>query len=541
MHGVIKLWDVTTGKEIRTLNGPSSSLTLSPDGTRLAGAGNLSLSLSQRYAGWLHLWDLRTGEAICTEQLHKGPGATLASFTPDGRFLVTGGSDMLLHVLDGRTGKHLRTLEGHRDEVSSLTTLPDGRGAVSGDLGGELRMWCLETGELLWTIDTGGWQVFALGALADGRSLLSAGRKGALQVWDIREGELEHEVRGIPGSIESLSTNGDASLVATGSSGVRLWDLRADDGGRRAGAQQIFDLAIARNGSQAVAGCEDGTLRTWSWPDASEQRSFAIHDSWINTVSVLRGGRQVLTTSGDGLIKLVDVVDGVELAALRGHEASVNALAIAANRPRAISVSDDGRVIVWDVAMRSIELNLEGHEDYIWSVAVSADGAIAATGCADKSIFVWDLERGRRSRRLEGHKNAVSCLAMTPDGRRLVSGSFGGEIKLWDLSTGTEVSRFETLRRMADHDDYAKTETLTALHGLALLADGEHFLTASDDCAVRLWSLRSPVPKAAFVGDSVMLSCATSPHSDHAAAGDRMGRLHALSLSGLGQSRRIRR
>ncbi|NEQ52600.1 MAG: hypothetical protein F6K11_21085, partial [Leptolyngbya sp. SIO3F4] len=56
----LKLWDLTTGETIRTLEGHSSlvnSVVMSDDGTR---------ALSGSYDNTLKLWDLTTGECLAT-------------------------------------------------------------------------------------------------------------------------------------------------------------------------------------------------------------------------------------------------------------------------------------------------------------------------------------------------------------------------------------------------------------------------------------------------------------------------------------------
>jgi WD40 repeat protein len=51
---VVKVWDAQTGKELLTMNGGCTGVAFSPDGKRLASAGN----------GPLIVWDAHTGEEL---------------------------------------------------------------------------------------------------------------------------------------------------------------------------------------------------------------------------------------------------------------------------------------------------------------------------------------------------------------------------------------------------------------------------------------------------------------------------------------------
>jgi WD40 repeat protein len=84
------LWDVETGKEVRTFRGHTNTVdgvAFSTDGRRALCAG---------YHHTLRLWDVATGKEL------DGIGHTdtvfCVVFTPDGRFALSGGADKLLRL-----------------------------------------------------------------------------------------------------------------------------------------------------------------------------------------------------------------------------------------------------------------------------------------------------------------------------------------------------------------------------------------------------------------------------------------------------------
>ena len=72
-------------------------------------------------------------------------GSLSGAFAPDGaQQLVTTGADAV--VWDTETGKRVRTLKGHRGPVTSVAYSPDGKWIVTGGLDRTVRLWDSETG-----------------------------------------------------------------------------------------------------------------------------------------------------------------------------------------------------------------------------------------------------------------------------------------------------------------------------------------------------------------------------------------------------------
>jgi WD40 repeat protein len=103
-RAVVQVWDAKTGRRVWRLRGHTGcvwSVAFSPDGRRLVSAGGKYGGVRKETTpGEVIVWDLATGQAVCTLQEHRGPVFDVA-FSPCGHFLATVGGDNRLLLWDG--------------------------------------------------------------------------------------------------------------------------------------------------------------------------------------------------------------------------------------------------------------------------------------------------------------------------------------------------------------------------------------------------------------------------------------------------------
>ncbi len=265
MHGydgVVKLWDVGTATEQKTLKwskltSPSRvySVAFSPDGKMLASGSD----------GSVILWNVVTGgETTLKWQTGVPSYVHSTAFSPDGKTLAAGCHEWMrdtVRLWEAGTGRELDILVAnekasglsHQQVRGVVAYAPDGKSLVrvtadgASATTGNMTRWNMdpETGRvgLADSAQVPGGAVYALAFTPDGAIKVAAAKSlprfpsqvekdkpaTGVKLWDSATKQTRVLDTGHKKAVVSLALSSDGRLLATGSEDhkVRLWDLRA--------------------------------------------------------------------------------------------------------------------------------------------------------------------------------------------------------------------------------------------------------------------------------------------------------------------------
>ena len=455
------LWDIATGKEIRSFAGRNSGACISPDGKSF-----LSASAERN----IKLWDIETGQVLRNYTVQKN-GFYCFTLSPDGKsFLSSGDSSIILW--DITTGKKLKSFTGDREDVTRLTFSPDGKFFISETFPGSpnnsidsvennLKLWNIATGKEVNSFKVDKYWVTRWPTMIsfspDGKSFISSHIRGIINLQDATTGK---ELRSFTGHYEWLEC-----------------------------------VCFSPDGRNFVSGYSDGTISIWDVATGKELKNFTGHQFEVTSIGFLPDGNSFISAGYREYVRQWDINSGTALQTFRGY-----------SRPtETIEITKDGSKII---VMNSLEVKLmdivsgKGLQNINKGISyesntcmrISPDGksfVSAIYGIEDTTLLynpnfensvikLFDIYSGKEIRTFEKHKGEISDLCFSPDGKSFISENRDQTI-LWDIASGNVIK---------------------TLYGgkSRFLADGKSLVSVGEDNSIKIWDIATGEVAQSFIG-----------------------------------------
>ena len=272
-------------------------------------------------------------------------------------------------------------------------------------------------------------------------------------------------------------------------------------------SQGATSVAFSGDGTRAVSGSRDKTIKLWDVGTGDLLRNFEGHADGVTSVSFSPDGTRLLSGSRDKTLKLWDAAKGDLLRSLEGHTGQVTSVAFSPDGAQVLSGSVDKTLKLWDAATGQVLRTFDGHADRVTAVAFSSDAKLVVSGSADQTLKLWDAATGQEQKAFKGHAGGVTSVAFSPDGKRVLSGSSDKTLKSWDAATG----------RVTSFQGHAADVT-----SVAWSPDGKRALSGSNDKTLRVWDAATARLLGTFQGQlREVSSVAYSPDGARVISGGR--------------------
>ncbi|MGW2638727.1 trypsin-like serine protease [Streptomyces sp. NPDC001348] len=433
----------------------------------------------------VRLWDPSTGDNIRTLEGHHSAVWGLCTVELDGRtLLATAGGDRTVRLWDPATGDNIRTLEGHTTTVQTVCSVRVGPRTLlaSAEHDGTVWLWDPVTGDHLRTLEIQTVCTFEVG----GHTVLAdVDEDGTVRIWDPVTGTRARRGSGRM----TAKIYGHTLLTSADEDGtVRIWDhdtgMRFTGHPPRSGANTVWGLCTVETGDRTllVSAGNDRTVRLWDPATGDNIRTLEGHTSRVSGVCTVEvDGRTLLASAGnDRTVRLWDPATGAHVRTLEGHTSTIHAVCTVEvdGDTLLVSAGNDRTVRLWDPATGDNIRTLEGHTSRVSGVCtVEADGrTLLATASDDCTVRLWDPAADDNSQR-DSTSTVTNLCTVAVEGRTLLATAGRDRmVRLRDPATGDPVRRLE-----------GHTSTVWGLCTVDL--DGlTHLASTGTDRTLRLWN-----------------------------------------------------
>lgn len=380
---------------------------------------------------------------------------TAATFSPDGKYVITGGADEEIRSWEAATGKQLKTYHGPAAIITALKFAPDGNRFAAGYTNGHIAVFDYPEGKIIKDLSIHSDTVTQIDFFENDR-FLSGSKDRTAKIYDLTQDRATTTIHESRYKILSVAYYKSGGFIITGGGGVnfikdqvgddpptKMWNVRGSKlidfqfGAFNVGSE-ITTVGFSADGQYACA-VGDGQGRIY---DLSNKNKVKFKFNLLADFGLITPDGKAIVVGTKNQIQVVDFATGKVLRKFTPLTNEMTSLGISPDGNYLVAGTIGRMGVVIDALSGEVLRNLNSRSGGVLAVTFSPYGKYLATGSLDGTAKLWDVESGQLVMVFKDQKYPVSSLAFAPDNKTIAVGNNGNTGIVYDIGTGKPVYAF---------------------------------------------------------------------------------------------------
>lgn len=503
-----KLWELSTGREIRSFLGHEKTV------TALAFTGNGQTLITGSNDRTLKWWSVNTGKelrSITTRNI-----ITDLSIDPQQRFVIATG------YADASWGDSALVLElSSGKRLASIPVAPDkglGHGVSVAFSNNGKYVAFGEDNRVANVYTTGDWKpvkkfefesgwcggcATQVAFAPDSKTLYLASHNGPMRKFSLPDGQLLKDYGQHERELTSLavSPNGQwlahttekAVVVFEATTGKKIDSLVAPEKG------DFHEAVFDHRGNTLLIASDNNTVIRWNWsarkqeppltgllnqrdagglnydPNFYWQSAIARYVRFKNTLMLARDGKTLFKGKFGTDVRRWELATGKGVLDYKGHNKAVLCYDLSRDGKKMVTGGGDGKIIWWNADTGDTLRVIRSYREPIFDVHFSADETKVLTSSWDATMKIHDLRTGQLETYIDFENNSAYNLLFHPNDLYVFASRLDHSLQMWEIDTRSAVRTF------VGHTD--------VIASLRMSNDQRTLLTAAWDGSIRQWDI----------------------------------------------------
>jgi len=511
-----KLWEVSTGREVRSFLGHELSVTamdFSSDGKLLATGSNDKT---------VRLWNVETGkeQALFTVNYR----VTAVAFDPSSKFIAVSGYqteytgrardwDDSVYLFDVKTKKLIKKLEANPDKGLGfgvdVAISPDSKWLALGEDNRKAFVYSLPDFKKTYTLEyenkessCGGCNTRVVFS-PDSKLIYMASHNGPAKKYSLKDGSL---IKIYPEEIKELSgfaLSPDGKRIAYSSEKeTTVWDEASGKEIAKLQAEEERDfneVEFTHNPNKLLITSNDNTAFIWNLATKKKEKVFtgflnqrdkgglnydpnfywqsniAKFVRFKNNLLISKDGKTLVKGKFGTKVKRWDVATGKTEMEFNGHTKAVLCYDLSEDGKKLLTGGGDGKIILWDFETGDSLTAITSYREPIFDIHFNNDETKVVTSSWDATMKIHDLKTGVMEHYIDFQSNSAYNVLYHPNDLYLFTSRLDNSLQMWEIDTKKEVRNF-----------IGHTDNISSIR---LSPDQKTLMSASWDGSIRLWDI----------------------------------------------------